>query len=642
MIDRIHLLSRGKKQLLAVLSDVIALPIALWSAIALRLGELTPDVASFWPAFITSVAVGIPVFMRLGLYRQVIRYMGGYAAVAVIKGATITAIALAVVAYMVPLKGFPRSVPIIFWLLTLVYVAGTRFAIRSYIQWMVRQVHTRVPIVIYGAGTNGVELSRALTQRGEHVLVAFLDDDRSLTGRTIDGVRVHAPDALDDILNASGAREVLVAVPSNEVTDRRRIIEFLEPFAVRVRLIPDLVDLMSGRTSLTNTRDVRVEDILGRDAVAPLPHLLHQCVRDRVVLVTGAAGSIGSELCRQIVRLSPRMLVLLDQNEFGLYEIQRELKQLLGRESRDVPIVALLGSVTDTALLRRSLLSYAVDTVYHAAAYKHVSLVERNVIPGLKNNTFGTLYCAEAAVDAGVRDFILVSTDKAVRTTNVMGASKRLAEMALQALQDETLSTRFSMVRFGNVIGSSGSVVPLFLEQIERGGPVTVTHPDATRFFMTIREAAERVLQAGALAKGGEVFVLDMGEPVRILDLAGRMVRLKGFSVRDEEHPDGDIEIEITGLQPGEKLFEELLITDKASPTEHRKIMRAEEQYVPWSELRGALNTLEQACESFDYDAIKRFIEGLVEGADLNEQLIDLTQPEPFRPSEDGGPIIPH
>jgi FlaA1/EpsC-like NDP-sugar epimerase len=642
VVDRIHQLSRRKKQWLAMASDMIALPVALWSAIALRLGELTPAVASFWPAFLTTVLVGIPVFVRLGLYRQVVRYMGNYAAVAVLKGATVTAIALAVVAYMVPLRGFPRSVPIIFWLLTLVYVAGTRFAVRGYILWLMRQVRTQQPVVIYGSGTNGVELAHALSQRGDHSVVAFLDDDKSLVGRTIDGVRVHAPGALAEILEATNAREVLVAVPSTAVTERRRIIEFLEPFAVRVRLIPDLVDLMSGRTTLANTRDVRVEDVLGREAVAPLPHLLHACVRDRVVLVTGAGGSIGSELCRQIVRLAPRLLLLLDQNEYGLYEIQRELKQVVEREHPDVPVVALLGSVTDTPLLRRSFTSYGVETVYHAAAYKHVNLVERNVIQGLKNNTFGTLYCAEAAVDAGVRDFILISTDKAVRTTSMMGASKRLAEMALQALQDEARSTRFSMVRFGNVVGSSGSVVPLFLEQIDRGGPVTVTHPDVTRYFMTIPEAAQLVLQAGALARGGDVFVLDMGEPVRILDLAQRMIRLKGFTVRDAANPDGDIAIEITGLQPGEKLFEELLITDRASPTEHKKILRAEERYVPWSELRGALNTLEQACASFDYDAIKRFIERLVEGADLNEQLIDLTQPEPVPRPDRAGQIVSH
>lgn len=623
-VGMIEHLSRRKKQLIAVVADAVMLPVALWSALALRLGEISPSVAQFWPAFVASVAICLPVFLRLGLYRQVVRYMGNHAMLAVVKGVTISALGISLVAYMTPLPGFPRSVPIIFWLLSLAYVGGTRFGVRSYFNWLAQRFRAKAPVVIYGAGVSGVELARTLLQHGDRVPVAFLDDDPLLQRRTINGVYVYAPRSLPALLSDTQAREVLVAVPSTAAADRKRIIEFLEPFAVHVRLIPDLADLVDGQT-VANTRDVAVEDLLGRDAVTPLPHLLYGCVRGNAVLVTGAGGSIGSELSRQIVHGSPRMLVLLDQNEYGLYEIHRELRSIVERHSLDVPTLAVLGSVTDAALLRRTFQSYQIDTVYHAAAYKHVSLVERNVIQGLKNNTFGTLYAAEAALEAGVKNFILISTDKAVRTTNVMGASKRLAELVLQALQGHTTGTRFSMVRFGNVLGSSGSVVPLFLEQIKHGGPVTVTHPDVTRFFMTIPEAAQLVLQAGAMAKGGDVFLLDMGEPVRILDLARRMIRLKGYTIRDAEHPEGDIEIHFTGLQPGEKLHEELLIADAASGTEHRKIMRAEEDFVAWSELRGALNTLEQACESFDYDAIKRFIERLVEGADLAEQLIDLS-----------------
>jgi FlaA1/EpsC-like NDP-sugar epimerase len=347
-------------------------------------------------------------------------------------------------------------------------------------------------------------------------------------------------------------------------------------------------------------------------------------VGDRSVLVTGAGGSIGSELCRQIVRQAPRLLVLLDQSEFGLFEVQRNLKRIINDEALEVPVVAVLGSVTDGPLVRRTLETCHVDTVYHAAAYKHVDLVEHNVIQGLKNNTFGTLYTAQAAVASGVRDFIFISTDKAVRTTSVMGASKRIAEMVLQALQQDSARTRFSMVRFGNVLGSSGSVVPLFEEQIASGGPVTVTHPDVTRYFMTIPEAAQLVLQAASMAKGGDVFLLDMGTPVKIMELAQRMVHLNGFVLRDETHPEGDIEIKITGLKPGEKLHEELLVGETVTGTDHRKIMRAEEHFVPWPELRSALNTLEQACDAYDYEAIKRFIEGLLEGADLESQLGDL------------------
>lgn len=620
-IDLVEDLSRHKKQLIAVVSDAVMLPVALWTAMALRLGEWTPEIRQFWPAFVVSALVCLPVFGGLGLYRQVVRYMGNHAMLAVVKGATITAIAVAAVAYMVPLRGFPRSVPIIFWILTLMYVSGTRFAVRGYFNWLSQRQRSRTPVIIYGAGRNGVELAGNLFRQGDRIPVAFLDDDRRMHRRTINGVYVHQPSELGELLLDTQAREVLVAVPSTALAERKRIIEFLEPFAVHVRLIPDLADLVTGQQHVLNLRDVQVEDLLGRDAVNPLDHLLAGSVRGEAVLVTGAAGSIGSELCRQIARLEPRLLVLLDQNEYGLYEIHRELLV------RDLQVVAVLGSVLDRACMLRTMSSYHIDTVYHAAAYKHVGLVENNVIQGLKNNTFGTLHTAESALEAGVKRFILISTDKAVRTTNVMGASKRLAEMVLQALQDNSDQTRFSMVRFGNVLGSSGSVVPLFLEQIERGGPVTVTHPDATRYFMTIPEAAQLVLQAASMAKGGDVFLLDMGAPVRIMDLARRMIRLKGFTLRGPGDSEGDIEIRISGLAPGEKVHEELLIADAATGTEHRKILRAEEDYVKWSELRGALNTLEQACDAFDYEAIKTFIERVVEGADLNEQLIELAEP---------------
>ncbi len=617
-------LPRRRKQAIALLADCIALPLALWTALALRLGEWAPDVAQFWPAFVVSALICIPVFGWLGLYRHVVRHMGNHAMWAVVQGATITAIAIATVAYMVPLKGFPRSVPIIFWLLTLLYVSGSRFAIRAYFQWLQDKLNVRHSVLIYGAGAKGVELARLLSQQGEYVPVAFLDDAKNLQKRIINGLYVYAPEELERLVRDTDARQVLVAVDSTAVDDRRRIIEFLEPFGLRVRLIPDFNELVSGRQALTNIRDVEIEDLIGRLQVAPLPHLLSASVSGRSVLVTGAGGSIGSELCRQIVRQEPRLLVVLDQSEFGLYQIQRELRQIIAEEELSASLVAVLGSVTNSRLMLRTLRNNQVETVYHAAAYKHVSLVEHNVIEGLKNNTFGTLHAAEAAMDAGVKDFILISTDKAVRTSSVMGASKRLAEMTLQALQDEATSTRFSMVRFGNVLGSSGSVVPLFLEQIDQGGPVTVTHPDVTRYFMTIPEAAQLVLQAASMAGGGDVFLLDMGEPVKIMDMAKRMVRLKGYTIRDDGSPEGDIEIKITGLKAGEKLHEELLLGEAVTATEHRKIMRAEEAYLPWTELRGALNTLEQACDAYDYDAIKTFIEGLVEGADLASQLGEL------------------
>lgn len=622
--DFVDQLPRRRKQAVAVVTDFLALPLALWSALALRLEDTSPDVSQFWPAFVVSALVCLPVFGSLGLYRHVVRHMGNQAMWAVVKGTTITAIAVASVAYMVPLKGFPRSVPIIFWFLTLVYVSGSRFAVRAYFQYLQDKLKARQSVIIYGAGSNGVELAQALTQQSSYVPIAFLDDAKNLQKRIINGLYVYPPRHLTKLIRDTDAKEIFVAVNSGASEDRRRIIQFLEPFSIRVRLIPDIDDLISGRQTVINIRDVQVEDLIGRNEVDPLPHLLSGSVAGRTVMVTGAGGSIGGELCRWIIRQQPKSLVLLDQSEFGLYQIRRELEQLSEVDGFHMPIAAVLGSVTNRQLMTRTLKSYSVDTVYHAAAYKHVGLVEENVIQGLKNNTFGTLHTAQAAIDAGVADFILISTDKAVRTSSIMGASKRLAEMTLQALQDEAALTRFSMVRFGNVLGSSGSVVPLFLDQISRGGPVTVTHPEVTRYFMTIPEAAQLVLQAASMAEGGDVFLLDMGERVKILDLAKRMIHLKGFSIKDEANPEGDIEIQITGLRPGEKLHEQLLLGEKPSGTEHRKILRAEDRYVPWSELQVALHTLEKACDSYDYRAIKTFIEGLVEGADLESQLSDL------------------
>ena len=618
--DFLEQLPRRRKQAIAVLTDALALPLALWTAIALRLGEINPDVAHFWPAFVVSSLVCIPVFAALGLYRHVVRHMGNQAILAVLKGATVTAIVVAGVAYLVPLTGFPRSVPIIFWLLALVYVSGTRFMVRAYFQRLQMRRRASEAVIIYGAGSKGVELARVLQQQGDYVPIAFIDDDKLLQRRIIDGLYVYSPRYLGQLLQQTDARQVFVAVHSGD-GDRRRIIELLEPHRVRVRLIPDLVELVSGRQSIGNIRDVQLEDLLDRVEVHPLPHLLQGAVRARCVMVTGAGGSIGSELCRQIIRQRPRLLVALDVSEFGLFEIQRELKRVAGDEGLQAPVVAVLGSVIDRSLMRHTLATYQVETLFHAAAYKHVELVEHNVIQGIKNNTFGTLYTAQAAMAAGVRNFILISTDKAVRTTSVMGASKRLAEMVLQALQETTSRTRFSTVRFGNVLGSSGSVVPLFLEQIQHGGPVTVTHPDATRYFMSLSEAAALVLQAASMSRGGDVFLLDMGEPTRIVDLARRMIHLQGRTIRNAALPDGDIEIAITGLKPGEKLHEELLLGEAVSGTDHKKILRAREVFVPWLELRGALATLESACDDFDYDAIKAFIEGLVEGADLAAQL---------------------
>lgn len=620
-----------------MLADFVALPLLLFAALYLRLGEVPQNIVSFWPAFVVSALVCIPVFGTLGLYRHVVRHMGSHVMGTIIWGVTITAVAVAAVAWIVPLKVFPRSVPIIFWFMTLVYVAGSRFAVRGYLQWLQVKLKVRQSVIIYGAGENGVRLAQLLIQQGTYVPVAFIDDDKSMHNRMINGLYVFSPRKLEKLLEDTEARQVFLAIDSRAVEDRRRVIEFLEPFGVRIRLIPDVADLVSGRQSVANLRDVEVEDLIGRDQVEPMPELLSGSVAGKNVLVTGAGGSIGSELCRQIFRLGPELLVLLDQSEFGLYELRRELQNLSEADRLTVRLQVVLGSVTNRQMMTRVLKEHRIDTLYHAAAYKHVQMVEENMIEGLKNNTFGTLHAARAARDAGVSDFILISTDKAVRTTSIMGASKRLAEMTLQAMQEEVPDTRFSMVRFGNVLGSSGSVVPLFLEQIEEGGPVTVTHPEATRYFMTIPEAAQLVLQAASLAKGGDVFLLDMGEPVRILDLARRMIRLRGYSIQDEHNPDGDIAIRITGLHPGENLHEQLLIGEAASGTRHRKIMRAQERYLPWSELREVLNTLEMSCDAYDYDGIRAFLGKLLAGPDMTTRLAEIRVAAdiiPLKPAE--------
>ena len=619
MVAFIEGLARWQKKAVAVVLDCAALPFALWCAVALRYGSWSPrevDFTAFWPVFAVAPLVGVPAFGAAGLYRHIIRYMGREAIGAVMKGATIATIAVMAVAYLLPMAGFPRSAPLIFWLLSFCYVAGTRFAVRAYAERVVRTDAARKRVVIYGAGEAGAELARRLRHDRDYCPVAIVDANRREHGHAIHGLTVYPVDALGTLIAEHLVRHVLVALPNASVGERRDALTALEPYPVHVRVVPDFKELLSGADPLGGARDVNIADLLGRNEVSPLPHLLRGSVADRAVLVTGAGGSIGAELCRQISRLNPRRLVLLDQNEYALFRVANELQQVF--DNGEVPVVAVLGSVLDGALVERTLRAHRVDTVYHAAAYKHVSLVENNVTQGIKNNTFGTLRAAQAAQAAGVSRFILISTDKAVRTRSVMGASKRLAEMVLQALQERGGKTRFAVVRFGNVLVSSGSVVPLFLEQIDKGGPVTVTHADASRYFMTLSEAAELVLQAASLATGGEVFVLDMGEAVSIHELARKTIRLRGYTVRDEVNPQGDIAIDFIGLRPGEKLKEELLTGD-ASGTEHRKILCAAQTHKPWKELRPALDALLRACDAFDYRAIKGALESMVEGARLAE-----------------------
>ena len=576
------------------------MPVALWSAFALRFGTLTPPIDRFWWLFIVVPVLSVPILKLCGLYREVLRYMGPQAAVAILKGVTLSTALLGAVALLGGLRDLPRSVLILYWINSLLYLGGSRILLRAMLQTLSRRARGRAPVVIYGAGAAGAQLAGALDLSPDYVPVAMVDDDPGLWGSTVRGLRVYSPDALEALIADSHVQHVLLALPAASRERRRAIVRWLEPFPVRVKTVPNLADLAAGRAQLEDIRDVEIEDLLGRDPVEPDQALLRACIDGKNVLVTGAGGSIGSELCRQIAMLSPRRLVLYELSEYALYQIERELREMLARTGKELELVPVLGSVLNRARMQELMRAFEIQTVYHAAAYKHVPLVEHNVLEGVRNNTLGTWHAAMAAQTAGVETFVLISTDKAVRPTNVMGASKRMAELVLQGLAEEGGKTLFCMVRFGNVLGSSGSVVPLFREQIRRGRPVTITHPEVTRYFMTIPEAATLVLQAGAMAEGGDVFVLDMGEPVKIVDLARQMIRLMGLEVRDESNPDGDIEIVFTGLRPGEKLYEELLIGDNVTGTRHPMIRRAIESSLPGAEVEQLLIRLQKAYERYD------------------------------------------
>ncbi|MGL5728094.1 MAG: polysaccharide biosynthesis protein, partial [Plesiomonas sp.] len=483
--------------------------------------------------------------------------------------------------------------------------SGSRLLFRMILNYGVKG---SAPVLIYGAGESGRQLLPALMQAKEYFPVAFVDDNPRLHKAVIHGVTVYPSDKLNYLVERYGIKKILLAMPSVSKSQRQKVIARLEHLPCEVLSIPGMVDLVEGRAQISNLKKVSIDDLLGRDPVAPDAKLMAENITGKAVMVTGAGGSIGSELCRQIVRYKPAKLVLFELSEYALYAIEKELSALCDKEGLDVPVIPLLGSVQRQNRLQMVMKSFGIQTVYHAAAYKHVPLVEHNVVEGVRNNVFGTLYCAESAIESGVETFVLISTDKAVRPTNTMGTTKRLAELVLQALSARQSKTRFCMVRFGNVLGSSGSVVPLFEKQIAQGGPVTLTHRDIIRYFMTIPEASQLVIQAGAMGHGGDVFVLDMGDPVKIYDLAKRMIRLSGLSVRDDKNPDGDIAIEVTGLRPGEKLYEELLIGDSVQGTSHPRIMTANEVMLPWQELSLLLKELDQACHNFDHERIRSLL----------------------------------
>jgi len=607
-VRRVITLPRSTKRRVMLLADGLALPAGAVIAVWL----VRPEILTSLPKWIWLIplAVGVTGLGLAGFYRSVVRFMGFELVAAGFKTLTLVALVLGLGIAIGSTAGWANAfrASAAFWLLGMVYVVGSRLTAR----WLLQSRNAAGDrVVIYGAGDAGAHLVSALQGRGDFTPVAFVDDNAPLRGAVINGLPVHAPHNLVDLIEEFGVTRVLLALPSVSRRRRLEIINQLEQFPLHVQTMPDTADLAAGNARVDDIREVDITDLLGRDPVPPNPKLLDACIRGKSVMVTGAGGSIGSELCLQIARLGPKRLVLLDLSEAALYTIDQALQDLAHRNDLSVELIALIGSTHHRERVREVLETYAVETVYHAAAYKHVPLVEHNMIEGVYNNVFGTLHTAEAAIAAGVKSFVLVSTDKAVLPTNVMGATKRFAELVLQGLNQRGSATTFSMVRFGNVLASSGSVVPLFREQIRNGGPVTVTHPEIYRYFMTIPEAASLVIQAGSMGTGGDVFVLDMGKPVRIRDLAEKMIHLMGLTVRDESHPDGDIEIRYMGLRPAEKLYEELLIGNNVSGTEHRSIMRAEEDFLPWDEVKPMLDQLWHACQRLDCPKVR---EGLLRG----------------------------
>ncbi len=594
------------KRIISMLIDSLFIILSACGAYWARIGNIEPlytPVARYVIA--GTLIVSILTFIKLGLYRAVLRYLTFQALAVIALGSLISAMSVTVFAFYFD-AFVPRSVPFIYGLFLCFLCGSSRLIFR----FLVGQIDAKGKkrVLIYGAGSAGRQLAHALRTSETHRVVGFVDQDRALRHSVIMGLTVYDVSKINYLIEKYGIKQILLAVPSASRKQRREILDSLVPFPAEVLTIPDMKDIVEGRASIDEFKDVDIEDLLGRDPVAPRQELMESNITDKIVMVTGAGGSIGSELCRQIIFQNPKALILFEISEFALYQIDRELTQLVEKEQLGISIIPLLGSVQRINRVSTVMKSFSVQTVYHAAAYKHVPLVEYNVVEGVRNNIFGTYYTAKAAVEAHVESFVLISTDKAVRPTNVMGATKRMAELGLQAISQTGVSTRFCMVRFGNVLGSSGSVIPLFKKQIAKGGPVTVTHPDIIRYFMTIPEAAQLVIQAGAMGKGGDVFVLDMGEPVKITDLAENLIRLSGFDIKNDENPYGDIAVEFTGLRPGEKLFEELLIGDNVNQTEHERIMTAQEICLSPQEYESLFKQLDVACHNFDHETIRELL----------------------------------
>ena len=597
-------LSRFHKQVVAAGADAVCIPLTFIVSIALHLNTVHVASLGDYALLITAAPIiSIPIFMRMGLYRAVVRYIDHQIVLTVTTGAILSVIVVALLGLVQPHLTFSAPLYLIFVALLIIYLLVSRFTARGFFLGD-RRAPQRMRVAIYGAGGSGIQLANALRLSAEYLPVIFLDDNVQLHGASIAGIKVWSPNHLEAILQKYKIGAILLAMPALNHAEQRAIIDRLTPQKIKIKVTPPIQSLVKGSLRVEDVREIEIEDLLSRDPVAPNSALLSVCITGKSVAVSGAGGSIGSELCRQIVMLAPSRLVLIELSEFGLYAIDQELRAMALANGIDVELIPFMGSVLDTKKSENIFKQFNVETVYHAAAYKHVPLVEQNPIEGIRNNVFGTLSLARAAVNAKVKRFVLISTDKAVRPTNVMGSTKRLAELILQAFSRQHTQTRFCMVRFGNVLGSSGSVVPLFRRQIAAGGPVTLTHPEITRYFMTIPEAAQLVLQASAMGRGGDVFVLDMGEPVKIADLAKKMIYLSGHEVRGDA-TQGGIEIRYVGLRPGEKLYEELLIGDNVTGTDHPLIMRAQEAEIAWPVLEKMLKQLEQTCEQGDHEAIR-------------------------------------
>ena len=659
MIQTALNLPRKTKQALMLLFDSIALVGIIFASFYIRLGHFhIPEGLFFW-IIIFAPILALPIFLRFGLYHSIVRYMGYKTLILVVQAVTLYALLWGLICFMVGVGGLPRSVILINWMLCILVIGGIRIAARvvfnkanvefSIFNYMFKNksksknIIEKKKVLVYGAGDAGIQLVSALEHSREYIPVGFIDDSKELQGNQIMGLKVYLVGAIEVVIAKLEVDEVLVAMPSASRTKRLSIINQLEPFPVIVRVLPGVSELAQGKVSIGDLRKVNIKDLLGRDSVVASNELLGLNITNKVVMVTGAGGSIGSELCRQILFLKPQMLILYERNEFALYTIDRELSDI---GIPYVEILPMLGSVNNKTRLSHLMQRFDVQTIYHAAAYKHVPMVEFNNAEGVSNNIFGTLHCAQTAIDNGVETFVLISTDKAVRPTNTMGATKRFAELVLQALtlnQVDSQSmtgknhqkgsekdikgqflTRFSIVRFGNVLDSSGSVIPLFRKQIKEGGPITVTDAEIMRYFMSIPEAVELVIQAGAMAKGGDLFVLDMGEPVRILDLAQKMIHLSGLQVKDKLNPNGDIEIKFTGLRPGEKLYEELLIGGNVSKTGNPMIQRAEEEMLAWDDLKLILDELELAVDSGDQGKLRQLLIKAVPGFKPQSDITDI------------------